>query len=81
MMEISIEKCNDPTILRYLYYNDNKLDGIVRWYSLKKLKKRGNEIKKRGGTRPCSSLRKLCLRLSDLYLYIHKLNNTVLSIP
>lgn len=46
MMEISIEKCNDPTILRYLYYNDNKLDGIVRWYSLKKLKKRGNEIKK-----------------------------------
>lgn len=45
-MEISIEKCNDPTILRYLYYNDNKLDGIVRWYSLKKLKKRGNEIKK-----------------------------------
>lgn len=46
MMKISIEKCNDPTILRYLYYNDNKLDGIVRWYSLKKLKKRGNEIKK-----------------------------------
>lgn len=45
-MEISIEKCNDPTILRYLYYNDNKLDGIVRWYSLKKLKKRGNKIKK-----------------------------------
>ena len=39
----------------------------------KKKEKRGIGLRKRGGTRPCS-IRKLCLRLSDLYLYIHKLN-------